>query len=75
MWGMEAQYKGKSWEARSSTETGPENGWRTGQERLQGGLQEGWVEHSVVEEELDEADLVKTFRILNGDDRIDKETF
>ena len=30
---------------------------------------------NTVEEELDEADLVRTFRILNGDDRIDKETF
>ena len=30
---------------------------------------------NTVEEELNEADLVRTFRILNGDDKVDKETF
>ena len=30
---------------------------------------------NTVEQELDKADLVRTFRILNGDDKIDKEIF
>ena len=28
-----------------------------------------------IEDELDEADMMRTFRILNGDDKINKETF
>ena len=28
-----------------------------------------------IEEDLDEADAVRTFRILNGDDKVEKETF
>ena len=30
---------------------------------------------NTIEEELKEADLVRTFRILNGDDKVKKETF
>ena len=30
---------------------------------------------NMIEEELDEADMVRVFRILNGDDKIKKETF
>ena len=30
---------------------------------------------NTIEEELDEADLVRTFRILNGNDKVEKETF
>ena len=30
---------------------------------------------NTVEEELEEADMVRTFRILNGDDHVQKETF
>ena len=28
-----------------------------------------------IEEDLDEADVVRTFRILNGDDKVEKKTF
>ena len=30
---------------------------------------------NMIEEELDEADMVRVFRILNGDDKVKKETF
>ena len=30
---------------------------------------------NTVEEELDEADLIRTFRIINGDDKVKKEDF